>query len=150
MESLGWTFRSRSDTEVVLNALAHWGPDALTRFNGMFALAAWYRDERRLLLARDPMGMKPLYYTVLNGAGVAFASEIKAFGMLKGFKLEINAHSLQQFLEFGYVFDPNDDAAGVFKVPPGHSLTTIVAGQVGQHAYFTAPRSRLPTERPNR
>ena len=82
LESLGWTFRSQSDTEVVLNALAQWGPDALARFNGMFALAAWYRDEKRLLLARDPMGMKPLYFTILNGAGVAFASEIKAFGML--------------------------------------------------------------------
>ena len=149
LESLGWTFRSQSDTEVVLNALAQWGPDALARFNGMFALAAWYRDEKRLLLARDPMGMKPLYFTILNGAGVAFASEIKAFGMLKGFKSEINAHSLQQFLEFGYVFDPNDTMlAGVSKIPPGHSLT-VVGGQVGQpHAYFTAPRSRPTTERP--
>jgi asparagine synthase (glutamine-hydrolysing) len=149
LESLGCAFRSRSDTEVALNALAQWGPAALARFNGMFALAVWYRDERRLVLARDPMGIKPIYYTLLAGGGVAFASEIKAFRSLNGFKSEINVRSLRQFLEFGYVFDAKDTMlSGVSKMPPGHALE-INAGHAGEpYAFFTVPRSRRPEDRP--
>ena len=149
LESIGCFFRSRSDTEVVLNALAQWGPVALERFNGMFALAAWYPGPGKLLLARDPLGMKPLYYTQFAGGGIVFASEIKAFLALPGFKPKINAHSLRQFLEFGYVFDEDDTMlSGVSKLPPGHAME-IVAGRADQpHAYFTAPGSRQRGERP--
>ena len=148
LEALGRQFRSRSDTEVVLNALAQWGPAALGRFNGMFALAAWYPREGKLLLARDPMGMKPLYYTPLAGGGVVFASEVKAFLALRGFKPEINPRSLQQYLEFGYVFDEQDTSlAGVSKLPPGHAME-IIAGRAGPpYAYFPAPVSRERDER---
>jgi len=147
LAALGHTFRSRSDTEVVVSALAHWGPAALGRFNGMFALAAWFPSEARLLLARDPMGMKPLYYAALGG-GVVFASEIKAFLVLKGFRPEINRNSLQQFLEFGYVFHEHDTAlSGISKLPPGNAIE-ISAGRAGQpHAFFTPPPSLPPGER---
>ena len=124
LETLGRVFRLRSDTEVVVLALAEWGHDALRRFSGMFALAAWFARDQRLLLARDPLGMKPLYYTArgMNG-GTAFASEIKAFLPLAGFDAHINRHSLQQYLEFGYVFDDHDTSLeGVMKVPPGHAM----------------------------
>ena len=85
--------------------------------------------ERKLLLARDPMGMKPLYYTELAGGGVAFASEIKAFLALEGFTAEMNPRSLRQYLEFGYVFDEHAyDLSGVSKLPPGHAME-IVAGR---------------------
>jgi asparagine synthase (glutamine-hydrolysing) len=142
LEALGRPFRSRSDTEVVVNALAQWGRAALERFNGMFALAAWYPREGKLLLARDPMGMKPLYYTPLTGGGVVFASEVKAFLALGGFRPEINPRALQQYLEFGYVFDGQETSlAGVFKLPPGHAME-IVAGRAARpYAYFSAPTS---------
>ncbi len=150
LEAVGHRFRSRSDTEVALMALAHWGPTALERFDSMFALAAWFPVERKLLLARDPLGMKPLYCTGEGMAGgFAFASELKAFLSLRGFESRVNARSLRQFLEFGYVFDTDDTMlSGVSKLPPGHALE-IVAGRVGQpYAYFTVPRSRPPKERP--
>jgi len=149
LEALGRRFRSRSDTEVVLNALAQWGPTALGRFYGMFALAAWYPHEGKLLLARDPMGMKPLYCTPLAGGGIVFASEVKAFLALRGFKPEINPRSLQQYLEFGYVFDEQATfLAGVSKLPPGHAME-IVAGRAGQpYAYFSASVSRESNEVP--
>lgn len=137
LELLGRVFRSRSDSEVALVALAHWGPRALARFDGMFALAAWYARTRTLLLARDPLGMKPLYYSAIPG-GIAFASEIKAFLALEGFAAQPNLRSLQQYLEFGYVFDAHDTSlAGVSKLPPGHAME-IVAGRAGTpYAYFT-------------
>ena len=145
LESLGCVFRSRSDSEVALTALAHWGPPALKRFDGMFALAAWYVRERRLLLARDPLGMKPLYYTRRGMAeGVAFASEIKAFLSLEGFVAEMNPRSLRQYLEFGYVFDAhNTSLAGVSKLPPGHAME-IVAGRAGAPYAFFVPRLADP------
>lgn len=149
LESLKCSFYSRSDTEVVLNALAQWGPAALDRFNGMFALAAWYPGEGKLLLARDPMGMKPLYYTRLAGGDVVFASEIKAFLALKGFRPEINFRSLRQYLEFGYVFHEHDTVlCGVSKLPPGHAMEIVARPASRQYAYFTAPASRQCDERP--
>ena len=148
LTGLGYAFRSRSDTEVVVSALAQWGSAALERFDGMFALAAWFPSEGKLLLARDPLGMKPLYYAALAG-GIVFASEIKAFLVLKGFRAEINRNSLQQYLEFGYVFHQHDTAlSGVSKLPPGHAME-IVGGRVGQpYAYFTPPASLRSDERP--
>jgi len=148
LEALGWVFRSRSDSEVVLNALAQWGPTALERFSGMFALAAWYPRERKLLLARDPLGMKPLYFRRLAGGGLVFASEVKAFLHLAGMRAEINRRSLRQYIEFGYSFDENDTMlSGVSKLPPGHALE-IVAGRAGQpYGYFRAPSSRAPDAR---
>jgi asparagine synthase (glutamine-hydrolysing) len=145
LESLGHAFRSRSDTEVAVTALAHWGPRALERFDGMFALAAWFAQGRKLLLARDPLGMKPLYYTsrAFKG-GVAFASEVKAFLALEGFRAELNPGSLQQYLEFGYVFAAEDTSlAGVSKLPPGHAME-IVAGRAGAPYAFFTPRLAEP------
>ena len=143
LEDLGRVFRSRSDSEVALAALAQWGPRALERFDGMFALAAWYVRTRTLLLARDPLGMKPLYYSAIAG-GIAFASEIKAFLALEGFTAQPNLRSLQQYLEFGYVFDAHDTSlAGVGKLPPGHAME-IVAGRAGTPYAFFTPRLADP------
>lgn len=152
LEALGRTFRSRSDTEVAVNALAHWGAAALERFDGMFALAAWYAQAKKLLLARDPLGMKPLYHTHRGLAGgLAFASELKAFLCLPGFTAEINPRSLQQYLEFGYVFDEIDTTlAGVSKLPPGHAMEVVAGRAAAPYAYFsprtTGPRDKRPID----
>ena len=135
-----------------MNALAQWGPAALGRFNGMFALAAWNTKTRKLLLARDPLGMKPLYYTgrAIDG-GFAFASELKAFLALPGFEAEINPSSLQQYLEFGYVFDETDTTlAGVSKLPPGHAMEVVAGRAAAPYAYFlpsvTGARAEPPID----
>ena len=85
LEAKGYWFRSRTDSEVVLNALAEWGVEALNRFNGMFALALWDRKERTLLVARDRYGIKPLYISQ-QGNTLAFGSEQKAILAMSGFQ----------------------------------------------------------------
>jgi len=140
LEGLGHVFRSRTDTEVVLRSFMQWGGSCINRFCGMFAFAVWTADDRNLFLARDPMGMKPLYYIALpGGKGITFASEIKAFLALPDFRAKINRSSLNQFLEFGYTYDDNETSLeGVFKLPPGHTLE-VVQGRVGRPAAYYAP-----------
>lgn len=141
LEGLGHNFNSRSDTEVVLRSFIEWGRAALDRFSGMFALALWCAYDGKLLLARDPLGMKPLYYTALPGdQGFAFASEIKAFLALPDFKVRMSRDALQQFLEFGYTFDDHATSLeGVFKLPPGHSIEVVNGSPLSPKPFFTAP-----------
>lgn len=94
-------FRSRTDTEVVLEAFAAWGKDALGRLNGMFALGLWDNRERSLLLARDFPGIKPLFYW-RNGSSFAFASTISALLCVPGFAPRLSRSGLQSFLMYGY------------------------------------------------
>ncbi|MBK9595718.1 MAG: hypothetical protein IPO57_10290 [Rhodocyclales bacterium] len=104
LQSLGHAFHSSGDTEVVLRSYIEWGVGAFERFNGMFALALWDGASRTLHLARDAMGIKPLYWLPRDGE-VCFASEVKAFLALPDFQIQLNERSLRQYLEFGYVFD---------------------------------------------
>jgi asparagine synthase (glutamine-hydrolysing) len=78
LEPLGHRYRTRSDTETIVHAYEAWGEDCVTRFRGMFAFALWDGGARRLLLARDRLGVKPLYYAELPGVGIVFGSEIKS------------------------------------------------------------------------
>jgi asparagine synthase (glutamine-hydrolysing) len=119
LEALGHRFRSRTDSEVVLNALAEWGPRALERFNGMFALALWDRRERRLLLARDRYGIKPLYTWRRNGQ-FAFASEQKAIMTLPTFAGAIDRPALFEYFTFQNIFTDRTLLEGVELLPPGH------------------------------
>ncbi|HEY5673470.1 MAG TPA: hypothetical protein VIR78_07190 [Malonomonas sp.] len=89
LEALGYWFHSKTDSEVVLNALAEWGTKALDRFNGMFALALWDRKEKRLLLARDRYGIKPLYYSQQGGV-LSFGSEQKAILAMPGYERKLD------------------------------------------------------------
>jgi asparagine synthase (glutamine-hydrolysing) len=146
LEGLGHRFTSNSDTEVLLRSFIEWGPLCLDRFNGMFAFALWSGREQKLFLARDPLGMKPLYYASLPGdKGFVFASEIKAFLALPDFRVRMNRDALQQFLEFGYSFDEHGTVLeGVHKLPPGHSIE-VVSGIARQpQPFFSAPSA--PTD----
>ncbi|MEK6302308.1 MAG: asparagine synthase (glutamine-hydrolyzing) [Acidobacteriota bacterium] len=141
LETLGHRFHSRSDTEVVLRSFIEWGSAAVERFCGMFAFAIWCAADGKLFLARDPLGMKPLYYTALPGdQGFVFASEIKAFLALPDFKVRISRAALQQFLEFGYTFDDHATSLeGVFKLPPGHSMEVVNGSPLAPTRYFNPP-----------
>jgi len=141
LEKLGHPFHSRTDSEVVLRSFIQWGPACLDRFNGMFAFAIWSAGDGKLLLARDPLGMKPLYYATLPGdQGFVFASEIKAFLALPDFKVRINRDALEQFLEFGYTFDDHATSLeGVFKLPPGHSMEVVEGVAHQPRPFFTPP-----------
>ena len=116
----GW--RGTSDTETLLEAFRRWGANGVTRLNGMFAFAIWDNLERRLFLARDRMGVKPLYYSWSNGR-LVFASRPSAMsGLLRDSGAQINAASLRLFLELGYIPAPDSLYQGIKKLPPGHSL----------------------------
>jgi asparagine synthase (glutamine-hydrolysing) len=125
----GRTFRTETDTEVLLEAWAEWGPDCLPRLNGMFAFALWDERERALFLVRDRVGIKPLYYACLeNGGGpnvrarrdFVFASEVKAILASGLIKAQLDREALHQFLTFLWVPDPNTLFHGIKTVPPGH------------------------------
>ena len=130
LEGDGIGFVSQSDTEVLLLAFERWGIDCLKRLKGMYAFALWRPSERQLYLARDPMGIKPLYYWLAPAhGGLIFASEIKAFLAVPGFKPVLDEHAVSQFLEFGYTFEEHRTILhGVFKLPPGHFLKLAPAG----------------------
>ena len=118
LEALGMRFHSHGDTEVVLHALALWGREALSRFNGMFALALWDRDERRLLLARDRYGIKPMYYLRL-GDTFLFGSEIKALLAHPGYRVEVDREALVEYFTFQNFFTSRTLFRDVSLLPAG-------------------------------
>jgi asparagine synthase (glutamine-hydrolysing) len=115
----GHQFSSSGDTEVVLAAYQQWGPSCLSRFNGMFAIAIWDCWERRLFLARDRMGVKPLYYAD-TGGWFAFSSEIKALVIPGLRRPKINKDMLSTYLRYQYVAWPDTLFEGILKLPPAH------------------------------
>lgn len=121
LEQRGCEFSSRCDTEVVLYALAEWGVDAFERFNGMFALAWYDLRKDRLILARDRMGIKPLFYTRRN-ACLAFASELNALKAGDFAETKLNPLALDQYLQYLYIPAPDTIYEDVHKLEPGHYL----------------------------
>ncbi|MDJ0617907.1 MAG: asparagine synthase (glutamine-hydrolyzing) [Calothrix sp. MO_192.B10] len=122
LKTLGYTFYSHSDTEVLLTAYAHWGTQVLNRLVGMFAFAILDTHTRHLFLARDFFGIKPLYYTDWQG-GFAFASEIKSLLQLPGVNRQVNPQKLYDYLRFG-VTDHGEETlfTKVRQLPPAHYL----------------------------
>ena len=119
LEQLGRQFRTESDTEVILQAYEVWGRQCLYRLTGMFAIAIWDRRKKQLFLARDRLGIKPLY--IYRGKDVvAFASEPKALLELPCYKLEIEPHGLISYLLYGYVIGRPSIWKGIERLPPGH------------------------------
>ena len=126
LESHDFTFRGTSDTEVVVNAFAHWGMEGtLQKLNGMFALAAWDSRDKKLYLARDRFGEKPLYYGNFDGAFV-FASELKAVFPYPSFNKRINAEAFSHLLSYSYIPAPFSIFEGLYKLEPGRVL--VVSG----------------------
>ncbi len=126
-------WRSTGDTEVLLHLLAQRGRACLEQVVGMFAFASWDADARRLLLARDRLGIKPLYYRMLPD-GIAFASELKALLVLG--KPEIDQSAVRDYLFHGYVPAPKTIYRGICKLPAGHTLTWE-SGRVQIERYWT-------------
>jgi len=117
----GRQFRTRSDTETILHAYAEHGPRCVESFNGDFAYALWDRDRQRLVLARDRMGVRPLYYTVQDGV-LVFASEVKSLFAYPGLRPELDPIGLDQCFTFWSPLAPRTAFKGVLEVPPGHQL----------------------------
>lgn len=144
LEQEGVRFRSTGDTEVVLYALAHWGTKSLERFNGMFALGFYDTVEKRLLLARDHAGIKPLYY-LLTPQGMVFASQydqILAHPWSR--HLEVSREALGLYLRLGYIPAPYGILKNTYMLEPGTWLEVKADGTVRQGRFFEFPVYREP------
>src|SRR5215204_945539 len=121
LQSLGHTFGSSTDTEVVLRAYEEWGSACIERFNGMFAFAVWDERARSLFLARDRFGIKPLYYALHRGR-LLFASEVKSL-LEAGLPVRVSPEALNEYFTFQNVFSDLTLFDGVRILPPAHTLT---------------------------
>ncbi|MEZ5688842.1 MAG: amidotransferase 1, exosortase A system-associated [Caenibius sp.] len=120
LRDTGAVFRSDGDTEVILAAWQRWGPDCLSRLNGMFAFAIYDLTERTLFLARDRLGIKPLYMATLSDGSLAFASELKGLLAHPLLRREIDPLAIEDYLTWGYVPDHRSILKSVEKLPAGH------------------------------
>ncbi|MCA9471207.1 MAG: asparagine synthase (glutamine-hydrolyzing) [Nitrospirales bacterium] len=141
LEGLGHQFRSQSDTEVVLVAYQEYGVNCIEYLRGMFAFAIWDAHERRLFLARDRVGKKPLYYRV-HQDGISFASEPKAFLGEPDFRPEVNLEGVAHYLTYQYVPAPHSAFLGVQKLPPAHCLI-VQDGKISVKRYWKLSYSTL-------
>ncbi len=121
LQSLGYRFRTTSDTEVVVQAYAHWGPNCLQKFNGQFAISIWDNQQQELFLARDRAGIRPLFYTEHHGS-LYFCSEIKGLFENPEIARHISIEGLNQVFRFWTTLTPNTPYEGIKELPPGHYM----------------------------
>ncbi len=137
LESAGRPFTSSGDSELVLAAIETWGVEAaVRRFIGMFAIAVWDKVERRMLLIRDRLGVKPLYFG-WDGVSLWFGSELKALRAFKHWKPEIDRGALADYFYYGYINAPRSIYRNVFKLEPGHWLELKEGGQPVIRRYWS-------------
>ncbi|MGB9855709.1 MAG: asparagine synthase (glutamine-hydrolyzing) [Caldisericum exile] len=145
LEKEGYSFVSNSDTEVVLKAFHCWGFFSVSKFRGMFAFSIWDKEERKLILCRDRIGVKPLYYYYKDGLFM-FASELKAFHLHPKFQKEIEPKALTLYLQYGYITSPYSIFKHTYKLEPGHFLIVDDEGNITTEKYwdieefFTLPK----------
>ncbi|WP_448565116.1 XrtA/PEP-CTERM system amidotransferase [Thalassotalea ganghwensis] len=119
--SLGYTFRTHSDTEVILNAFIEWREQSVEKLRGMFAYVIWHKSTQTLFVTRDRLGIKPLFYTVIDNV-FYFASELKSLTLLPNFDKTIEVKALEQYFAFGYVAEPLTIYKNTLKLNPGHTI----------------------------
>ncbi len=141
LELRGHRFRTRSDTEVILHLYEEHGPQCLHYLNGQFAIAIWDAQRGELFLARDRLGVRPLFYVQLPG-GLAFASEMKALFLIPGVKARLDPYGLAQAFTFWAPQPPRTAFEGVWELPPGHFLRASGDGLAVQRYWrLTFPRA---------
>jgi asparagine synthase (glutamine-hydrolysing) len=144
----GHRFYTQTDTEVIVHAYEELGDEFIHHLNGMFAFALWDSRRQRLLLARDRMGIKPLYYTKV-GSTLVFGSELKAILAHPGIERKINLVALNEYLSFEYIPTPLTIFHNIFKLPPGH-LLEFVDGDIEIKKYWDLSLARSENVQPHR
>ena len=134
LKTRGHAFDTRCDTEVILHAYAEWGEDCVRRFNGQWAFAIWDRRRRRLFLSRDRMGVRPLFYTIVDDC-LLFASEVKALFTNPAVPRRLDVAALSQICTFWVTLAPRTPFEGIRQLPPGHSMV-VAEGTVSVHKYW--------------
>ncbi|MSR08192.1 MAG: amidotransferase 1, exosortase A system-associated [Gammaproteobacteria bacterium] len=147
LTALGHQFRTRCDTEVIIHAWEQWGTDCLSRFNGMFAFALWDRNRQQVFLARDRLGVKPLFTATLADGTLLFASELKSLLLHPDLPRNILPRAIEDYLTFGYVPEPDTIYSGIKKLEPGHLLLVDRSGQQTIQRYWDLDTSSFCTSR---
>jgi asparagine synthase (glutamine-hydrolysing) len=142
--TLGYSFKSETDSEVVMAAYHKWGEDCLARFNGMWALAIWDRKTESLFLARDRFGIKPLYYSFIPHKQFAFASETRTFKYLEGFERSFNAENIRINYENPYALEGRGQTIyeSIFQLLPGHCMKFKVGESPKQRRWYDIEQSK--------
>lgn len=152
LQSKGYSFFSTGDTEVILKAYHAWGPDCVARFNGMFAFAIVHRDSGQAFLARDRLGIKPLYYATTPGGsgspdGISFASSLPALLKLPGVDTELDPVALHYYMTFHAVVpSPWTLFKGIRKLGPASTMTVSPQGKITEQVYWTPTFDRSVEE----
>jgi asparagine synthase (glutamine-hydrolysing) len=136
LEPFGHVFRGTGDSEVILAAFRQWGVQAVRRFVGMFAISLWNAQTRTVVLLRDRLGVKPLYYG-WDGNTLWFGSELKALRAFRHWRAEIEPAALAEYFQFGYINAPRSIYRNVFKLPPGHWLELGPEGSPTVRRYWS-------------
>ncbi len=143
LQALGHTFHTRSDTEVIVHAWEAWGEQCVDRFRGMFAFALWDRNRETLFLARDRLGVKPLFYALLDDGTFLFGSELKSLLAHGRLKREIDPCAVEEYFALGYVAEPRAIFKGARKMPPAHTLLIRRGEPVGEPRQYWDVRFTL-------
>ncbi len=147
LQAAGHQFHTRSDTEVIVHAWEQWGERCVDHLRGMFAFALWDRNQETLFIARDRLGVKPLYYALLSDGQFIFGSELKALIIHPGLKRDIDARAVEDYFAYGYVPEPKTIYSNAQKLPPGHTLTLRRGARLpAPRQYWDVPFAPLPAQ----
>jgi len=136
LQALGHVFHTKSDTECIVHAWESWGEDCVKRFRGMFAFVLWDRNRQTLFMARDRLGVKPLFYALLDDGTLIFGSELKSLMAHPGLKRDIDPLALEEYFALGYVAEPRCIFRQARKLPPAHTLAIRRGEAVGEPREF--------------
>lgn len=150
LESKGYSFQGHSDTEVLINLYIELGKEMFTQLNGIFALAIWDKRNSSLLIARDALGVKPLYYSIMQTGGVAFASEIKALLKLLPKNIELNAESINRYLAFLWCPGSGTPFKSIEKLSPGEAIVIKNSSIVDRWSWYKLPIFSKPKKNINK
>jgi len=140
LEPMGYQFQTHSDTETIVYAWEAWGEACVDRLRGMFAFAIWDRNKEMLFIARDRLGIKPLFYAVLPNQQLIFGSELKVLAAHPELPKVIDHHAVEDYFALGYIPEPRTIYEGVYKLPPAHTLTLKRDGQLTEpQEYWKIP-----------
>ena len=140
LKARGYQFRTRCDTEVIIYAWQEWGEACVTRFRGMFAFALYDKARQCVFLARDRLGVKPLFFSFIDGRTLAFGSELKVLKAHPGLSRKLEPQAVEDYFTLGYIPEPKTIYRDVFKLRPGHTLLVERGKPLpAQHEYWDVP-----------
>ena len=146
LQALGHVFKTKSDTEVIVHGWEQWGEACVKRFRGMFAFALWDRNQQTLFMARDRLGVKPMYYAVLDDGQLLFGSELKSVLQHGGLRRDIDPCAVEEYFSLGYVAEPRTIFRQALKLPPAHTLVVRRGQPVPEPKRYWDVRFSLDTK----